>query len=164
MGTCFSKSKCADLGRNIWKRACTTCLKMRWPRHWVRAEPWICVALPLALLLYIFLCMAFRLRLTSCPAVAVNWIPHPRTPPSPIGFSSTCFVRIEILYKIFLTYFCLLQYILKSQTELPSGPSRFTINDSPGETTAGTCTASFLPTLPRAEIVGGEHGYSRDSK
>lgn len=133
METCFSKSKCADLGRSIWKRACTTCLKMR------------SASLPVATAL------SQSRALNSCglafgtsalhffvyglspppdflPGCGSKLNPPSQNPsPSPIGFSSTCFVRIEILYKICLTYFCLLQYILKSQTELPSGPSRFTI-------------------------------------
>ena len=86
MGTCSRKSKYADLGRGIWKRACTTCLKMRsasrqWPqRCQSRALEfvWPC----LWYFCFTFLCVAFQLRLAwpHCIGVPVNGTPLPVSP------------------------------------------------------------------------------------
>lgn len=95
----------------------------RWPKHWVRAEPLnLCVALPLALLLPIFVCgHPAPPGLASLRWGASKPDPLPDLPHS-TGFSSTCIVHSEIFANCF--YFCLLEYILKSQTQLPLGPSQ----------------------------------------
>lgn len=109
MGTCFSKSKCADLGRSFWTGACTTCLQMR------STSPPVASALSHSRALdSVWLCLGhFRFRScvwlpSSQPGSEQKLPPRPPTAiPTPGGLSSTCRARITMLCQTSLPYFCL---------------------------------------------------------
>ena len=138
MGTCFPKSKCADLGRSLRKGASTTCLQTRSAST---AAPALSQSRALD---FVWLCLwHFRFRfsawLRSCcwPLVLLGSEQDPAPAPAPVLLllashqrSQLCMhcLRCTALQNIPPVFTCLRKLweeVLRWQTQLPPGTNRY---------------------------------------
>ena len=131
MGTCFSKSKCADVGRSLWKEACTTCLQMQ------SASPPAAPALSQSRALdFVWLCLwhsqfsFFAWLLSSCwpfasPGGEQDTPSLVLQPPTPWRSQLHMHCPHCSALRILSHYFCLFEKALRCQTYLPAGSSKY---------------------------------------